>query len=92
MNNEKTKIAEQSVIGAILIEEKSLGAVIDIIQPEDFYFSDLRDIYKTILELSSQGRPIDFITVLNQVISKGQYSEANMKCLLLECAQSNTIN
>lgn len=88
MNNETTKIAEQSVIGAILIEEKSLGAVIDIIQPEDFYFSDLRDIYKTILELSSQGRPIDFITVLNQVISKEQYSEANMKCILLECAQS----
>lgn len=85
-NSEVTQVAEQSVIGAIIIEEKSLSLVIDIIKAEDFYFPEFKETYKAILELSRQGKAIDFVTVLNQVTANGSYSRAEMKKLLLQCA------
>ncbi len=87
-SSEVTQVAEQSVIGAIIIEEKSLSLVIDIIQPEDFYFPEFKETYKSILELSSQGRAIDFVTVLNQVTANGNYSRGEMQKLLLQCAET----
>ena len=80
-NSEVTQVAEQSVIGAIIIEEKSLSLVIDIIKAEDFYFPEFKETYKAILELSRQGKAIDFVTVLNQVTANGSYSRAEMKKL-----------
>ncbi len=86
-NMETAQAAEQSVIGAIIIDEKSLGKVIDIIKPEDFYFAELKDCYNAILELSSQGKPIDFVTVLNQVTADKPYEQADIKKLLLYCTE-----
>lgn len=84
---EVIQTAEQSVIGAIILDEKSLGAVVDIIRPEDFYFAELKACYEAILELSRNGKPIDFVTVLNQVTASGSYDKTNMKKLLLECTE-----
>ena len=44
----------------------------------------VKETYKAILELSRQGKAIDFVTVLNQVTSNGSYSRAEMKKLLLQ--------
>lgn len=90
-NSEATQVAEQSVIGAIIIEEKSLSLVIDIIKAEDFYFPEFRETYKAILELSSQGKSIDFVTVLNQVAANSDYNRAEMKSLLMQCAETTPI-
>lgn len=87
LQNELTQTAEQSVIGAIIIEEKSLARVVDIIKAKDFYFEELKSCYEAILELSRNGQPIDFVTVLNQVTASGSYDKTNMKKLLLECTE-----
>ena len=84
---ETAQTAEQSVIGAIILEEKSLAKVIDIVSAEDFYFSDLKACYQTILELSSKGKPIDFVTVLNAVSTKEICKESELKRILLECTK-----
>lgn len=86
-NLESTQTAEQSVIGAIILDEKILGSVIDILQPEDFYFSENRALYEAILKLSKNGKAIDFVTVLNAVTSGGNYEADAMKKLLLQCAE-----
>lgn len=86
-NSEVTQIAEQSVIGAIIIEEKSLSLVIDIIKAEDFYFPEFKETYKAILELSSEGKSIDFISVLKKLIAQKNYDESQTKKLLLNCAE-----
>ena len=39
-NSEITQVAEQLVIGTIILEEKSLSLMIDILKAEDFYFTD----------------------------------------------------
>lgn len=87
LQNELTQATEQSVIGAIILDEKSLGTVIDIIQPEDFYFEELKICYEAILELSRNGKPIDFVTVFNQVTASESYDKNEMKKLLLGCTE-----
>lgn len=86
-NIDNTYVAEQSVIGAIILEEKSLSLVIDIIKAEDFYFKELKVCYEAILELSRNGKPIDFVTVLNQITASGSYDKNEMKKLLLGCTE-----
>ena len=85
MQNEAVYTAEQSVIGAIIIDEKSLAKVIDIVKAEDFYFPKFKEIYMAILTLFSQGKAIDFVTVLNEVSSISNSSE--MKEILFNCVQ-----
>ena len=87
VNIDNTYAAEQSVIGAIILDEKSLARVIDIIQLEDFYFAELKACYEAILQLSRNGEPINFVTVLNQVTASGNYDKTDMKKLLLRCTE-----
>ena len=51
INTEPNRYAEMSVIGAIIIDETTLAKVIDKIRIKDFSYSDLREIYKSILNL-----------------------------------------
>lgn len=88
LNLETTKQAEMSLIGAILIDEKSLAKVIDKVTAKDFYFDVLRLAYEAILKLSNAGKSIDYITVLHQVNADNPGYEAKMKQLLFECANT----
>ena len=55
--------AEQSVLGAILINKDSIGLVSDKIKPSDFYINDNGKIYEAMLTLFEHGKPIDILTV-----------------------------
>lgn len=87
MNNEAVRIAEQSVIGAIILDEKVLAKINGLITPEDFLHDDLKACYEAILELLQKGKPIDFVTVLNQLTGTLDYPQPQVKLLLSECAE-----
>jgi replicative DNA helicase len=55
--------AEESVLGGIILENKCLEAVAEIIQCDDFYRESHRLIYRAMLDLSAGKRPIDAITL-----------------------------
>ena len=84
--DEVAKSAEMCVIGAILIDEKALANVIQTLKPEHFYFDELKAAYQAILELSSEGKSIDFVSVLKKLVAEGFYDEKKAKQMLLECA------
>ena len=84
--DEVAKSAEMCVIGAILIDEKALANIIQTLKPEHFYFDELKAAYQAILELSSEGKSIDFVSVLKKLVAKGIYDEKQAKQMLLECA------
>ena len=84
--DEVAKSAEMCVIGAILIDEKALANVIQTLKPEHFYFDELKAAYQAIWELSSEGKSIDFVSVLKKLVAKGFYDEKQAKQMLLECA------
>ena len=63
-NNEK---AERSVLGAILIDKDAINLVSETISPKDFY-SDINGIiYKAMLSLYDERKPIDLLTLTTRL-------------------------
>lgn len=85
---ETTYTAEQAVIGAIILDEKALARVMNIITVEDFYFSVFRDCYRAILGLLNHGKPIDFVTVLGAMTEHSKDKHDEIKQLLIQCAET----
>ena len=55
--------AEQSVLGAILIDKDAIATVSAIIAPSDFYNPTNGVIFGTMLSLYEKGKPIDILTL-----------------------------
>ncbi len=59
--------AEESVIGGILLHPKTFNTVAEFLQADDFYHPALRAIYEAMIELEQASKPIDQITVGEQM-------------------------
>lgn len=59
--------AEQSVLGGILIENKAINRVMEILTEDDFYREAHRKIYSAIINLSERDEPADLITLTNEL-------------------------
>jgi len=57
--------AEESVLGALLIDKNAIIKVADVLEPADFYSPAHGLIYKAILSLFEKSQPIDLLTITN---------------------------
>ena len=55
--------AERSVLGAILLDDKAFLSAFESLKPEDFYLDSHRKIFERMNHLLSVSRPIDLITI-----------------------------
>lgn len=55
--------AEQSVLGAVLLENSCLPEVIDILKPEFFYNDRHKLIFSAMRRLFNANIPVDLVTV-----------------------------
>jgi replicative DNA helicase len=55
--------AEQSVLGAILIDKESISIASGILKPAHFYSDIHAEIFEIMLSLSEEGKPIDLLTL-----------------------------
>jgi replicative DNA helicase len=63
--------AERSILGAILLDNFTYTqASSENLQPEDFSLDSHRRIYGRICELADSGRPVDMITLTDQLLSR----------------------
>jgi replicative DNA helicase len=62
-NNE----AEVATLGAILLNNDSLGRVVAFIRSRDFYRNAHREIFDAIVQLSERGEEIDLITLTQEL-------------------------
>ncbi len=62
--------AEQSILGAILIDNDALPKVLEILDPEDFYKLSHRKLFNAMTELFDKNEPIDLITLTDQLKRK----------------------
>ncbi len=67
--------AEQSVLGAVLLENEALASVIEVLLPEDFYKDAHKKIFLAMRELYEKNEPIDLITLTEQLSRKDQLEE-----------------
>ena len=80
--------AEQSVLGAVLLDSSCLDRVAEILpRAEYFHLANHRMIYAAMLDLFTLGRPVDFITVLEKLKQDEHFDEASSKTYLLQLAQ-----
>jgi replicative DNA helicase len=59
--------AERSILGAILLDDKAIYSVIEILRPEDFYLEGHRRIYQKMYAMVGASRAIDLITLKNEL-------------------------
>jgi len=79
--------AEQSMLGALLIDKRAFDKVADIIRGEDFYKDAHRLIYETMVGLYAKQEPIDLLTVSNSLEEKGQLEKIGGRNYLASTAQ-----
>lgn len=67
------KEAEASVLGGILLNPKdALDQIVNLLEPEDFYFPAFQEIYRAMIRLENLSKPIDLITLEEQLQSTNQ--------------------
>lgn len=59
--------AEQSVLGALMLDNSRLDAVLAVITEQDFYRDDHRVIFRMMLALQEAGQPLDVITLSEEL-------------------------
>ena len=69
--------AEQSVLGAVLLKPDTLTDLVEIIKPEMFYTRQNAQIWSEMLRLFTNDQTIDFVTLLDAVISDGVFPSAD---------------
>ena len=55
--------AEQSVLGAMLLDKEAVSVATEFISGEDFYREAHKEIFEAIVELFDKGQPVDLITL-----------------------------
>lgn len=66
---------EESILGILLMDNKTINLVVNIIKPEYFYKEVHQIIYETIFELYSNSIGIDTLTVVNKLRDKNRIDE-----------------
>lgn len=80
--------AEQSVLGALLLDNRAFERVADLLLPGDFYQAEHRTIYRALCELLVANKPADIVTVFARLQSGGLEADAGGMAYLNDLAQS----
>lgn len=62
--------AEQSVIGAMIMDKDAIVTAMEILQKEDFYHQQYGVLFDAMVELFGAGLPVDLVTLQNNLKSK----------------------
>ena len=62
--------AEQSVVGAMLMDRDAITTASEIICGDDFYQTAYGVIFDSVVELFNEGKPVDLITLQNRLKEK----------------------
>ncbi|MBI3335533.1 MAG: replicative DNA helicase, partial [Candidatus Portnoybacteria bacterium] len=76
--------AEQSVLGALMLDKEAIFQVVDFLSGGDFYQPKHTIIYDAMLDLFTRHEPIDFLSVTNRLKEKKLLDEIGGKPYLVE--------
>lgn len=83
--------AERSVIGALLLDQDSFSDVVEILEQHDFYSPAHEVIYQIQLQLFSDAKPVDSITVVDALLKSGDLERVGGREYIADLA-SNVIS
>ncbi len=68
-------MAEQAVLGSMLIDERCVPAVMERLRPDDFYMRQNRDLFSVLFTMFNRFETIDPVTVVDRMKQAGVYDE-----------------
>lgn len=68
--------AEQSVISAMLIDNKTIEKVSQLLKPADFYRPSHQIIYQAVLHLHAKNEPVDLVTMTEELKNEDKLEAA----------------
>ena len=87
-------LAEQALLGSILIDPPALTQISDTVRAEDFHLQEHRQIYQAMKQLSLLNHDIDHVTLLDVLEKEKVYNrdEAEVYLRTLADAVPNALN
>ncbi len=81
-------VAEKSVLGAVLLDERHLHALLidEQLRPEHFYRPEHRAVYGAMLDLYNTDRKIDHVTVAERLQQNGELDQIGGAAMIEELA------
>ena len=64
-------VAEQCVLGAMLLSKDAIADVVEVLKPADFYRPAHQTVYDSILDLYGRGEPADPVTIAAELTRDG---------------------
>ncbi len=84
--------AEQSTLGAMLMERDAVARAVESLTVDDFYRELHKKIFKSVLKLFDKGEPIDIVTVAEDLRRNGMLEEVGgseyLSALIEACPSS----
>src|SRR5574341_869226 len=80
--------AEQSLLGALLLDNQAFDRVADLVSGEDFYRDDHRRIWRHVAKLVEASRPADVVTVAESIEASEDKDKAGGPAYLAALAQN----
>lgn len=81
--------AEQSLLGALLLDKDAIIRVGDIVAKDDFYADKHRVIFEAMLDLFRKHEPIDLLSLSNRLQEKTELERVGGRAYLIQL--SNTV-
>ena len=76
--------AEQAVLGSVLIDSRCAAQVIAALKPDDFYSELNRGIFEVICSMFNFAKPIDAVTLLDEMKLQGIFNAQSSQTYLVE--------
>lgn len=79
--------AEQGLLASVLLDNDILHDVVNIIKPDDFYRESHQIIFRLMREMYDENRPVDLITLAEELTTRQQLDKVGGDDGLIEMAQ-----
>ncbi len=76
--------AEQSVLGAMLLDMQCIPDVTNVCKADDFYIDRHKELYLTLVDLYNMGKPIDIVTIKEHLTLRGTFDAIGGLAFVME--------
>lgn len=83
--------AEQSVLGAILVDPELISKAVLAVKPDNFYIKKHREIFEAMVDLHNLQLPIEAVLLLEKLRENGSFDGDQDKQYLLSLAESTSM-
>ena len=85
-----SKEAEQSVLGSCLLSGEVLGAITEMLKPEDFYDYSHVKLYRILSDMYRDGKPADFVTIQEELKARDEFNSLGGQSFLVQLVDGVT--